>query len=220
MTRLAPVILIALALAGCGTGSSNSEQSGSPTATTPTTANCEPLSGAALTPRLSPAFASRETMFMTDLALEMSKCSDRVVFTFEKAKPGPGFEVSYQPADRAKVEGRLRERRQNRRVGLSRRPAHAGDDCPHHRRQGRAHPTPGRAGSRPRDSGTCARSSRPATSRASSPGRSASTRSGLSRQMPLRRSSSSSWAEVAATRPTDRRAPGTPARWARHSQRP
>ena len=43
-------------------------------------------------------------MFMTDLKLETSKCSDRVVFTFEKATPGPGFEVSYQPADRAKVE--------------------------------------------------------------------------------------------------------------------
>ena len=43
-------------------------------------------------------------MYMTDLKLEASKCSDRVVFTFEQAKPGPGFEVSYQPADRAKVE--------------------------------------------------------------------------------------------------------------------
>jgi hypothetical protein len=107
MTRLAPVILFAfvLVLAGCGTGSNNSGPSGSPTATTPTTtAECTPLSGAALTPRLSPTLASRATAYMTDLKLDTSKCSDRVVFTFEKMTPGPGFEVSYQPAARAKVE--------------------------------------------------------------------------------------------------------------------
>jgi hypothetical protein len=74
--------------------------------TTPTTTAsvCNPLSGAALTPHLSPAIATRATVFLTDLKLEPGRCSDRVVFTFEKSAPGPGFEVSYQPADRAKVE--------------------------------------------------------------------------------------------------------------------
>ena len=99
MARFALLIVLALVLAGCG--SSASEQTGSPT---PTTADCEPLSGTALTPRLSPALQQRETMLLADVTVEGVDCIDRVVFDFKKGDPEPGFEVSYEPESSAKVE--------------------------------------------------------------------------------------------------------------------
>jgi hypothetical protein len=65
---------------------------------------CEPLADAATTERVSPAIENRETMYLTKVTLTSSDCTDGVVFDFEKQAPGPGFEVSYQPAEAAKVE--------------------------------------------------------------------------------------------------------------------
>ena len=106
VTRPAAVLLLALALAGCGSDS----KSGEPASTSPSsqppmaTTSCEPSADAALTSRTSPAIESRETMYLTNVTLATEPCTDRVVFDFEKQAPGPGFEVSYQPASTAKTE--------------------------------------------------------------------------------------------------------------------
>jgi hypothetical protein len=97
VARIALLIVVALVAAGCG---SESEEAGSPTPT----AECEPLSDAGLTQRLSPALESRETMYLTDVSLELDDCVERVVFEFEEGLPGPGFVVSYQPENTAKIE--------------------------------------------------------------------------------------------------------------------
>lgn len=97
MPRLAVLIVLALVAAGCG---SESEEAGSPTPR----AECEPLSDAGLTRRLSPAIESRETMFLTDVSIEIRDCVERVVFDFKESEPGPGFEVSYKPEAVAKIE--------------------------------------------------------------------------------------------------------------------
>jgi len=95
--RLALLIVLALVAAGCG---GESEESGSPTPT----AECEQLSDVGLSPRLSPALENRETMFLTDVSIEIEDCVERVVFDFKESAPGPGFEVSYKPAEVAKIE--------------------------------------------------------------------------------------------------------------------
>lgn len=57
-----------------------------------------------MTPRLSPAIEARETMYLTDVDVEALECTDRVVFSFRKAAPGPGYNILYQPAATAKTE--------------------------------------------------------------------------------------------------------------------
>jgi hypothetical protein len=108
MTVLRRVSLLALVLvlAGCSSSSDSSSDEPGTTMSTPTstTSNCTPPSDAALTARTSPALKDRETMYLTDVEVEAEDCIDRVTFEFEKAKPGPGFEVSYRPASVAKVE--------------------------------------------------------------------------------------------------------------------
>jgi hypothetical protein len=70
-----------------------------------TTSNCPALADASLDPRTSPAIENRETMYLTNVTLSAQEdCSESVVFDFEKQAPGPGYEVSYQPAETAKVE--------------------------------------------------------------------------------------------------------------------
>jgi hypothetical protein len=99
MTRSAlAVVLIVLLLAGCG-GDSNSSE-GSRTTTTA----CEPLSGATLDKKLSPTLQDRETMFLTDVEVEIEDCVERVSFKFKESEPGPGYDVSYQPAEVAKIQ--------------------------------------------------------------------------------------------------------------------
>jgi len=87
------VVLLVLLLAGCGGDSNSSEGS-----QTPTTA-CEPVSGATLDKKLSPPLQDRETMFLTDVEVEIEDCVERITFKFKESEPGPGYEVSYQPAD-------------------------------------------------------------------------------------------------------------------------
>ena len=106
MNRLAAfVVFLAFAIVGCSSGS-NDEAGSSPPPPTPTTTTnaCEPLPGAAFTKQLSPAIENRETMYLTDVSLDSGECTDTVVFDFEEQEPGPGFEVSYQPASSAKIE--------------------------------------------------------------------------------------------------------------------
>jgi hypothetical protein len=97
MTRSAlAVVLFVLLLAGCGGDSNSSEGS-----QTPTTA-CEPLSGATLTKKLSPPH--RETMFLTDVEVEIEDCVERITFKFKESEAGPGYDVSYQPPEVAKID--------------------------------------------------------------------------------------------------------------------
>lgn len=87
------VVFFVLLLAGCG-GDSNSSQ-GSQTPTT----ECESLSGATREQKQSPAIQDRETMYLTDVEVEIEDCVERITFKFEESEPGPGYDVSYQPAD-------------------------------------------------------------------------------------------------------------------------
>jgi hypothetical protein len=106
VTRLAAVVLVTLALAGCGGMSDDESASTTPATTevTQTMSDCQPLAEAALTARMSPAAENRETMYLTDVSHDAGNCSDMVTFEFEKQSPGPGFDVSYQPANVAKFE--------------------------------------------------------------------------------------------------------------------
>jgi hypothetical protein len=99
MARLAPALVFVLLLAGCGGDDNSSGNEGSPTTTA---AECEPLDGATLAKKLSPAIENRDTMFLTDVELELEDCVERVTFKFRKGNPGPGYDVSYQPPDVAK----------------------------------------------------------------------------------------------------------------------
>jgi hypothetical protein len=101
--RPVAVIALALILVACGSDKKSAEPTG-PSASTPTTADCPPLPGAALTSRVSPAVEQRETMFLTDVSVEALDCADRVTFEFKESAPGPGFEVAYKPERVAKIE--------------------------------------------------------------------------------------------------------------------
>jgi hypothetical protein len=104
MARFAlAVVLFVLLLAGCG-GDNESSQ-GSQTGTqTSTTTECESLSGASVEKKTSPAIQDRETMFLTDVEIEVEDCVERVTFRFKDGEPGPGYDVSYQPAEIAKTQ--------------------------------------------------------------------------------------------------------------------
>ena len=115
MTRLAAIVFVAFALAGCGSsgGSSDNEAAatGTTTSTTPgsppsmqTVPDCMAPPAASTSPQKSSANENRETMYLTNVSLGSDKCSAKVIFEFEQQAPGPGYEVSYQPADTAKVE--------------------------------------------------------------------------------------------------------------------
>ena len=90
------VVLFVLLLAGCGGDSNSSEGSGTPTT------ECEPVSGATLEKKLSPATQDRETMFLTDVEVEIEDCVERVTFKFKESEPG--YDVSYQPPEVAKIQ--------------------------------------------------------------------------------------------------------------------
>ena len=97
MTRSAlAVVLLVLLLAGCGGDSNSSEGS-----QTPTTA-CEPLNGATLNKKRSPP--QRETVFLDDVEVEIEDCVERVTFKLKESEAGPGYDVSYQPPEVAKIQ--------------------------------------------------------------------------------------------------------------------
>jgi hypothetical protein len=113
MTRLAAIVVLAFALAGCGSGASDNKAasptttSTSPTTTSPpsmqTVPDCMPSPSASTSPQKS-SNENREAMYLTNVTLGADKCTAKVVFGFEERAPGPGFDVSYQPADTAKIE--------------------------------------------------------------------------------------------------------------------
>jgi hypothetical protein len=100
VARLAPVLVFVILLAGCGSENDSGNGSGSPT----TTADCESLSGATVEKKVSPAIQDRETMFLTDVEVEIEDCVERVTFKFKESEPGPGYDISYQPGEVAKIE--------------------------------------------------------------------------------------------------------------------
>jgi hypothetical protein len=117
MIRLAAIVVLAFALAGCGSGSSdNGAASPATTSTSPTTTStsppsmqtipaCMPSPSATTSPQKSSANENREMMYLTDVSLDKGEeCSAKVTFAFEQQAPGPGYDVSYQPADTAKIE--------------------------------------------------------------------------------------------------------------------
>jgi hypothetical protein len=105
MSRLAAIVVVAFALAGCGSGSSDNGAA-SPTTSPPsmqTVPDCMPSPNASTSPQKS-SNENRETMYLTNVTLGADKCTAKVVFGFEEQAPGPGFDVSYQPASTAKIE--------------------------------------------------------------------------------------------------------------------
>jgi hypothetical protein len=108
MKRLVLIPVLALALAGCGSNDSGSDGAASTDPSSPpsmqTIPDCMAVPNAGLDARTSPAIENRETMYLTDVSVDSEKCTAKVVFSFEEQEPGPGFEVSYQPAETAKVE--------------------------------------------------------------------------------------------------------------------
>jgi hypothetical protein len=109
MTRLAAIVVLAFALAGCGNGSNdNGAASPATTSTSPpsmqTGPDCMPSPSASTSPQKSSANDNRETMYLTNVTPGADECTAKVVFELDKRAPGPGFEVSYQPASTAKIE--------------------------------------------------------------------------------------------------------------------
>ena len=108
MKRFALAVLFVLLVAGCGGGddeSSGGSDSPATTATTATTATrCEPQSGASISKKLSPMVQERPTMYLTNVEVEGEDCVERVIFKFESSEGGPGYDVSYQPANVAKTQ--------------------------------------------------------------------------------------------------------------------
>jgi hypothetical protein len=109
MTRFAAIVVVVFALAGCGSGSSDNEAAPPPTTTSTsppsmqTVPDCMPSPRASTSPQKSSS-ENGETMYLTNVTLSGSDCVGKVVFDFERQAPGPGYDVSYQPADTAKVE--------------------------------------------------------------------------------------------------------------------
>jgi hypothetical protein len=109
MKRFSVAVVFLLLLAGCsGSDDESSESSDSTTAT----AQCESQSGASLSKKRSPVLhdrprmQDRPTMYLTDVEVEVEgeDCVERVIFKFEPNEPGPGYDVSFQPAEVAKIQ--------------------------------------------------------------------------------------------------------------------
>ena len=110
--RLAPFIVLAFALAGCGSDSGSDAQPAStnpgsppPMATTSTTnADCH-LAGATKSPEVNASSdAPEDTMYLTDVSFKSVVCPSSVEFDFKPRNLAPGYRVSYETADTAKVE--------------------------------------------------------------------------------------------------------------------
>jgi hypothetical protein len=107
MKRFTVAVVFVLLLAGCG-GSDDESSEGSDSTTS--TAQCESQSGASLSKKRSPVLhdrprmQDRPTMYLTDVEVEVEDCVERVIFKFEPSEPGPVYDVSYKPAEVAKIQ--------------------------------------------------------------------------------------------------------------------
>ena len=104
MNRLTAFAVLAVALAGCG-GKSSDEQAASTQPTSPPTATvttswCLVYGTSTSTQKSS----SAETLYLTHVALKSEDCISTVSFEFEPEAQVLGYDVSYQPADTAKIE--------------------------------------------------------------------------------------------------------------------
>ena len=73
-------------------------------ATTSTNVDCK-LAGATKSPQVNASDQRpEETMYLTDVSLTSVKCATSVVFDLEPNALLPGYRVSYEPAETAKVE--------------------------------------------------------------------------------------------------------------------
>src|SRR5262245_641807 len=100
MKRFALAVVFVLLIAGCGGDDDSSDSSDAGT----TTAQCERPAGASVLKKVSPVVQDRPTMYLTDVEIEVEDCVERVIFKFEEDEPGPGYDVSFQPPEVAKVE--------------------------------------------------------------------------------------------------------------------
>lgn len=100
MKRFALAVVFVLLLAGCGGDDDEASDGSSST----TTVQCDRLEGASLAKKVSPVLQDRPTMYLTDVEIETDDCVERVTFKFEESEPGPGYDVSFQPPEVAKVE--------------------------------------------------------------------------------------------------------------------
>jgi hypothetical protein len=111
MKRLAVIPVLALALAGCGSSESSDEQSASTNpksppsmGTTSTTVDCQ-LEGATKSPEVNASSDAPETtMYLTNVSFKSANCASAVVFNLKPRHLAPGYRVSYETADTAKVE--------------------------------------------------------------------------------------------------------------------
>lgn len=104
MKRIAALTVLAFALAGCG-GKSSDEQAAStqppsPPTATATTSWCL-VYGTSMSPQKS---SSTETLYLSHVALKSEDCISTVSFELEPKPQVLGYDVSYQPADTAKIE--------------------------------------------------------------------------------------------------------------------
>ena len=104
MNRLTAFAVLAVALAGCG-GKSSDEQAASTQQTSPPTATATTswclVYGTSTSPQKS---SSTETLYLTHVALKSEDCISTVSFELEPQAQVLGYDVSYQPADTAKIE--------------------------------------------------------------------------------------------------------------------
>ncbi len=102
--RLTAFAVLAVALAGCG-GKSSDEQAASTQPSSPPTASVTTSSCMVFGTSTSPQKrSSSETLYLRHIALTSKDCTSTVSFELEPKAQVLGYEVSYQPADTAKVE--------------------------------------------------------------------------------------------------------------------
>ncbi len=111
MTRFLAILVLTLALAGCGSSESSDEQSASTNpksppsmGTTSTTVDCQ-LAGATKSPEVNASSDTPETtMYLTDVSFKSANCASSVAFDLKPRHLAPGYRVSYETAETAKVE--------------------------------------------------------------------------------------------------------------------
>jgi hypothetical protein len=99
--KVTPLLALPLLLAACG-GTSSPQAQGPPS----TTGGKQPCSkfGGGSNDQSSSSKPS-ETMLLTDVKVDSSGCTDRVIFDFRPSDGAePGFTVRYRPADEAQTE--------------------------------------------------------------------------------------------------------------------